>query len=82
MIIVSNMSLFVYDVKFIKNNGTDISGGILFLGNENHTFNIMSSEISDSVGNKGGGLYLGNKTISGTEILQVLLSSNHATTFG
>mgnify|MGYP001810395889 CR=1 FL=1 len=55
-----------FDVKFIKNLGTDISGGILFLGNENQTFNIMSSEISDNIGNKGGALYLLNKTISST----------------
>ena len=66
MIIVSNLSLMVFDVKFIKNNGTDISGGILFLGNQNNTFNMMASEISDSVGNKGGALYLVNKTITST----------------
>ena len=29
----------------------------------------MKSEISDNIGNKGGGLYLGNKTISSTELL-------------
>ena len=29
----------------------------------------MTSEISDSIGNKGGALYLGNKTISSTELL-------------
>ena len=29
----------------------------------------MTSEISDNIGNKGGALYLGNKTISGTELL-------------
>ena len=27
----------------------------------------MTSEISDSIGNEGGALYLGNKTISSTE---------------
>ena len=29
----------------------------------------MTSEISDNIGNKGGALYLGNKTISSTELL-------------
>ena len=29
----------------------------------------MTSEISDSIGNKGGALYLGNKTISNIELL-------------
>ena len=29
----------------------------------------MESEISDNKGNKGGALYLGNKTISNTELL-------------
>ena len=36
----------------------------------------MTSEISESIGNKGGALYLGNKTISSTDLLQVLLSTN------
>lgn len=67
--IVGNLSLMVLDVKFIKNNSTDLSGGILFLGNQDNTFNIMTSEISDSIGNKGGALYLLNKTISSTELL-------------
>ena len=42
----------------------------------------MTSEISDSTGNEGGALYLGNKTISNTELLQILLSSNQAKSFG
>ena len=29
----------------------------------------MTSEISDNLGKKGGALYLGNKTISSTELL-------------
>ena len=66
MIIVSNLSLVVLDVKLIKNNGTDISGGILFLGNKNNTFNIMASELSNNTGNKGGAINLGNKLISST----------------
>lgn len=33
MVIVSNLSLLVIDDKFIKNKGSDISGGVLFLGN-------------------------------------------------
>ncbi|KAM3138602.1 hypothetical protein pb186bvf_009354 [Paramecium bursaria] len=82
MIIVSNLSLLVIDDKFVKNKGTDISGGVLFLGNQNNTFNIMTSEISDSIGNKGGALYLINKTISSPSLLQVLLSSNYANSFG
>ncbi|KAM3132192.1 hypothetical protein pb186bvf_015652 [Paramecium bursaria] len=82
MIIVSNLSLVVLDVKLIKNNGTDISGGILFLGNKNNTFNIMASELSNNTGNKGGAINLGNKLISSTQLLQVLLISNNATTFG
>ena len=36
----------------------------------------MTSEISESIGEKGGALYLANKTISSTELLEVLLSSN------
>ena len=59
----------VLDAKFIKNNGTDISGGILFLGNQNNTFHIMTSEISNSTGNRGGALYLGKKTLSSTQLL-------------
>ena len=69
MIVVSNLSLLVIDDKLIKNKGTDISGGVLFLGNQNNTFNIMTSEISDSIGNKGGALYLINKTISSPSLL-------------
>ena len=42
----------------------------------------MTSEISDSVGNKGGALNLANKTISSIELLEVLLTSNKAITFG
>ena len=57
------------DNNFIKNTGSDLSGGILFLGNQNQTFYIMTSQISDNIGNKGGALYLGNKTISSTELL-------------
>ena len=38
MIIVSNLSLSVIDNKLLKNIGSDLSGGILFLGGENHTF--------------------------------------------
>ena len=38
MIIVSNLSLSVIDDKLIKNRGSDLSGGILFLGNNSHTF--------------------------------------------
>ena len=38
MIIVSNLSLSVINNKLIKNTGSDLSGGILFLGNETHTF--------------------------------------------
>ena len=29
----------------------------------------MTSEISENIGNKGGAFYLGNKTISSTELL-------------
>ncbi|KAM3129372.1 hypothetical protein pb186bvf_018520 [Paramecium bursaria] len=82
IIIVSNLSLSVIDGQFIKNTGLDTSGGILFLGSQNHVFQIMTSEISDSIGNEGGALYLGNKTISNTELLQILLSSNQAKSFG
>ena len=38
MIIVSNLSLSVINNKLIKNTGSDLSGGILFLGYETHTF--------------------------------------------
>ena len=69
MIVVSNLSLLVIDDKLIKNKGTDLSGGVLFLGNENNTFNIITSEISDSIGNKGGAMYLINKTISSPSLL-------------
>ncbi|KAM3129390.1 hypothetical protein pb186bvf_018538 [Paramecium bursaria] len=82
IIIVSNLSLSVVDTKLIKNTGFIISGGILFLGGQNHIFQILTSEISDSIGNKGGALYLGNKTISSPELLQILLSSNQAKSFG
>ena len=66
---MSNLSLSVIDNKFIKNTGSDLSGGILYLGDQNQTFQIMISEISDNIGNKGGALYLRNKTISSTELL-------------
>ncbi|KAM3129816.1 hypothetical protein pb186bvf_018110 [Paramecium bursaria] len=82
ILIVSNLSLLVLDAKFIKNTGSDISGGILFLGNKSHTFQIMTSEMSDNTGNKGGAFYLGNKAISSIELLQILLSSNQAKSFG
>ena len=29
----------------------------------------MTSEMSDNIGNKGGAFYLGNKTLSSTELL-------------
>ena len=69
MIIVSNLSLSVVDIKLIKNTGFNLSGGILFLGNNNYTFQIITSEISDNIGNKGGAFYLDNLTIPNTELL-------------
>ena len=67
IIIVSNLSLAVSDSKFIRNIGFNISGGILFLGNTNQNFQIITSEISENIGIKGGALYLNNKTISDAE---------------
>ena len=38
MMIVCNLSLSVIDNVLIHNTGFDISGGILFLGNQNYNF--------------------------------------------